>query len=169
VGEEAGVSGVRGGGTKRALGACVPPTKAGHRKETTMLFAIASLTFAAAVTSAAAEAAPSTDELAVTADLVLASAVVNRRAEPLEGRVLPGQTVYAFTQVRGPGGGYVEHVWTRDGKEVSRQYLPVGQSKRWRTWSKHKVAAGRYHVEVFDQDGTCLQEIDFEVTAPEEE
>ena len=134
-----------------------------------MLLAIASLTLAAAVTSPTAEPASSANEPTVSADLILASAVVNRKAQPWEGSVLVGQTVYAFTQVRGPGGGYVEHVWIRDGKEVSRQYFSVGQSKRWRTWSKHKVAAGRYHVEVLDQGGTCLQKIDFEVTAPEEE
>ncbi len=127
-----------------------------------MLLAIA-LTLAAATTPSpvAATADPSGQD--TTAELKLASAVVNRQPQPLPEQVLAGQTVFAFTEVKGPGGGYVEHVWTCDGKEVARHYLPLGQSKRWRTWSKHKVSAGECQVTVIAQDGTQLQHASFSV------
>ncbi len=126
-----------------------------------MLFAIASLTFLAAVApETSAEVAA---EIPLQAKLSLASAVVKRQPQPLEGEANVGQPVYAFSQITGPGGGFVEHVWTRDGKEVARHYLPVGQNKHWRTWSRHTVAAGKYKVEVLGPDGKLLQETAFEV------
>jgi hypothetical protein len=135
-----------------------------------MLFAIASLTLAAAVSSPSATdasqpvsakaAATATD---VKADLVLASSIVDRKAQPLPEKLQAGQTVYAFTLITGPGGGYVEHVWTCNGKEVARHYLPVGQSKHWRTWSRHLLHAGQYNVRVLADNGAKLQETSFEV------
>ena len=74
-----------------------------------------------------------------------------------------GQTVFAFTQITGPGGGYVEHVWMCNGKEVARHYLPVGQSKHWRTWSRHLLHVGQYNVRVLADSGAKLQETSFEV------
>ena len=135
-----------------------------------MLLAIASLTLAAAVTTPA----NTTDQSAAAtgdtqAELILGSAVVNRVPQPLPETIVAGQTVFAFTQITGPGGGYVEHVWTCDGKEVARHYLPLGQSKRWRTWSRHKVAAGEYHVAIIAQDGALLQEATFAVVPQTEE
>lgn len=126
-----------------------------------MLFAIASLTLAAAVTSPAVTIDKT--ELVQQADLKLGSAVVNRQAQPLPETIVSGQTIYAVTEVTGPGGGFVEHVWTCNGKEVARHYLPIGQSKRWRTWSRHKVAAGQYHLQILAQNGTQLREATFEV------
>ena len=139
-----------------------------------MLFAIASLTLAAAVSSPTA--APSTAEASgsssdkapasandVKADLFLASAIVDRKAQPVPEKLQAGQTIYAFTQITGPGGGYVEHVWTCNGKEVARHYLPVGQSKYWRTWSRHLLHAGQYSVRVLADNGAKLQETSFEV------
>lgn len=126
-----------------------------------MLLAIA-LTLAAAVTPSPSTLAA---ELATKAELTLASAVLNREAQPLPEQVVAGQTVFAFTSVTGPGGGYVEHVWTRDGQEVARHYLPLGQSKRWRTWSKHKVSAGQYQITVLAQNGERLQEATLEVSS----
>jgi hypothetical protein len=126
-----------------------------------MLFAIASLIFAAAQNPPAAAPAATAPDL--KAELTLAAAVVNRQARPLPEELHAGQTIYAFTEITGPGGGFVEHVWTCNGKEVARHYLPVGQSKRWRTWSRHKLSAGHYHVEVFAPDGTSLQESSFSV------
>ena len=127
-----------------------------------MLFAIASLTLAAAASTTTA-AAPAATEPAMTAELTLAAAVVNRQARPLTEELHAGQTIYAFTEVSGPGGGFVEHVWTCNDKEVARHYLPIGQAKRWRTWSRHKLTVGHYHVEVFAPDGTSLQESSFSV------
>ena len=130
-----------------------------------MLFAIASLTLAAAVT--ASPAAPT--EATMEAELILASSVINREAQPLPEELLAGHIVYAFTQITGPGGGFVEHVWTRDGKEVARHYLPVGLGKRWRTWSRHTVAAGQYRVQVLGPDGKQLQETSFTVLPVEQD
>jgi hypothetical protein len=126
-----------------------------------MLFAIASLTLAAAVSAPAPT--PDKTELVQEADLKLGSAVVNRQAQPLPETIVAGQTLYAVTEVTGPGGGFVEHVWTCNGKEVARHYLPIGQSKRWRTWSRHKVAAGQYHLQILAQNGSQLREATFEV------
>jgi hypothetical protein len=131
-----------------------------------MLFAIASLTLAAAVTqpSPAAEAR----ELGQQAELRLGSAVVNRQAQPLPEKIVAGQAVYAVTEITGPGGGFVQHVWSCNGKEVARHYLPVGQSKRWRTWSRHKVAVGQYHLVVLAENGAQLREATFEVVPDEQ-
>jgi hypothetical protein len=135
-----------------------------------MLLAIASLTLAAAVTTPANATDQSVAATGDTqAELILGSAVVNRVPQPLPETIVAGQTVFAFTQITGPGGGYVEHVWTCDGKEVARNYLPLGQSKRWRTWSRHKVAAGEYHVAIIAQDGALLQEATFAVVPKTEE
>jgi hypothetical protein len=46
---------------------------------------------------------------------------------------------------------------------VARHYLPLGESKRWRTWSRHKLSAGQYQVEVLGPDGARLQETTFTV------
>jgi len=128
-----------------------------------MLFAIASLTLAAAVST------PSTaidkTELVQQADLKLGSAVVNRQAQPLPEKIVAGQTLYAVTEITGPGGGFVEHLWTCNGKEVARHYLPIGQSKRWRTWSRHKVTSGQYRLQILAQNGTQLREATFEVVS----
>lgn len=132
-----------------------------------MLFAIASLTLAATVS--APSPAVDKNELVQQADLKLGSAVVNRQAQPLPETIVAGQTIYAVTEVTGPGGGFVEHVWTCNGKEVARHYLPIGQSKRWRTWSRHKVGAGQYHLEILAQNGTQLREATFEVVSAVED
>lgn len=126
-----------------------------------MLFAIASLVLAAATTPPNAAVDPS--GLVQQADLKLGSAVIDRQAQPLPEKIVAGQTVYAVTEISGPGGGFVEHVWTRDGKEVARHYLPVGPSKRWRTWSRHTVVAGQYRLQILAQNGTQLREATFEV------
>lgn len=141
-----------------------------------MLFTIASLTLAAAVTSPASTPSPSGRAVttlekdadraaAVKAELVLASAIVNREATPARDTLHAGETLFAFTPITGPGGGYVEHVWTCDGKEVARHYLPVGQSRRWRTWSKHTLHAGQYRLVVLADSGAKLQEASFAVLA----
>jgi hypothetical protein len=139
-----------------------------------MLFAIASLTLAAAVSSPVAASAsadashPAADKASasandVKADLVLASAIVDRKAQPAPEKLQAGQTLYAFTLISGPGGGYVEHVWTCNGKEVARHYLPVGQNKHWRTWSRHTLHVGQYSVRVLADNGAKLQETSFDV------
>jgi hypothetical protein len=67
-----------------------------------------------------------------------------------------GETLYAYASVVGQRGKFVEHVWSRDGVEVARHYLPIGADRRWRTWSRHRVTAGDYVVEIFAPDGQRL-------------
>ena len=128
------------------------------------------LTIATIVLATATPPSPAASSLAaptVEAKLVLGSAVVNRQVEPLKDadKLSAGQTVYAWTQTSGPGGGFIEHVWYCDGKAVARHYLPLGEAKRWRTWSRHKLGEGEYRVEVLGPDGKKLQEATFSVAA----
>jgi Protein of unknown function (DUF2914) len=67
-----------------------------------------------------------------------------------------GQTAYAWCAVSGFGAGFIEQVWTRDGVEVARHYMPVGDGRRWRAWSRHVLERGDYTVEVFAPDGSRL-------------
>ena len=67
-----------------------------------------------------------------------------------------GEQVYAHTAIAGYGAGFIEHVWTRDGEEVARHYMPIGDDRRWRTWSRHRLATGAYRVELYGPDGRQL-------------
>ena len=67
-----------------------------------------------------------------------------------------GQVLYAHSAVAGQDAGFVEHVWSCDGVEVARHYLPIGRDRRWRTWSRHRLQAGEYRVEIFAPDGRRL-------------
>jgi hypothetical protein len=127
-----------------------------------MMFAITTLIVAAATTS---PADTNLAKPAIQAVLTLGASVVDRQVQPLPHpeSLKAGETVYAWSQITGPGGGFVEHVWTCDGKPVARHYLPLGESKRWRTWSRHKLSAGEYRVEVLGPDGTRLQDTTFTV------
>ena len=67
-----------------------------------------------------------------------------------------GETVYAHTKLASFRDGFLEHVWRRDGVEVMREVMPIGEGRCWRTWSYHVLAAGAYTVEVFAPDGARL-------------
>jgi hypothetical protein len=67
-----------------------------------------------------------------------------------------GETVYAHTKLASFRDGFLEHVWKRDGVEVLREVMPIGEGRCWRTWSYHVLAAGAYSVEVFAPDGALL-------------
>jgi hypothetical protein len=67
-----------------------------------------------------------------------------------------GEQIYAHTAISGHGAGFIEHVWRRDGVEVARHYMPIGDDRRWRNWSRHRVERGAYTVEVFGPDGRRL-------------
>ena len=69
---------------------------------------------------------------------------------------LAGETVYAHTKLACFRDGFLEHVWKRDGVEVLREVMPIGEGRCWRTWSYHRVEAGDYTVEVFAPDGQRL-------------
>ena len=67
-----------------------------------------------------------------------------------------GETIYAHTKLASFRDGFLEHVWKRDGVEVLREVMPIGEGRCWRTWSYHVLAAGAYTVEVFAPDGARL-------------
>ena len=69
---------------------------------------------------------------------------------------LAGETVYAHTKIASFRDGFLEHVWKRDGVEVLREVMPIGEGRCWRTWSYHRVESGDYTVEVFAPDGKRL-------------
>jgi hypothetical protein len=67
-----------------------------------------------------------------------------------------GEGVYAHTTIAGLDAGFIEHVWTHEGTELARQYLPLGKGRRWRIWSRHVLRKGEYTVEVLGPDGKRL-------------
>jgi hypothetical protein len=101
-------------------------------------------------------------------ELAVGYAVVDRQLEsaPEDNIFLAGETVFAWSALIGVPSGFVEHVWTRDGVEVGRHYLPVGAGRRWRTWSRQKVLPGDYEVRVIGPDGTALGKTSFSVAEP---
>jgi hypothetical protein len=91
--------------------------------------------------------------------LDLGRRIVNRAVvggESPEDPFVNGETIYAYTAVSGYGAGFIEHVWSRGGEEVARHYMPVGDDRQWRTWSRHRLARGEYTVDVFAPDGKRL-------------
>ena len=123
-----------------------------------MFTTLASLTLAAAALAApaaapvaAAPVAAAPEPASVRAELTLGSAVVDRQVQPLPDTLVAGQTIYAFTSVTGAAGTTIEHVWSCNGKELSRHSLDIGQSKRWRTWTRQQVRAGQCHVQRYTQ------------------
>jgi hypothetical protein len=69
---------------------------------------------------------------------------------------LAGETVYAHTKLASFRDGFLEHVWKRDGVEVLREVMPIGEGRCWRTWSYHRLESGDYTVEVFAPNGQRL-------------
>jgi len=94
-----------------------------------------------------------------TARLAVGRRIVNKEVvgrESPEDPFVAGENVYAHTTISGHGAGFIEHVWSKDGVEVARHYMPIGEDRRWRTWSRHRLEAGAYTVEVFAPDGARL-------------
>ena len=116
----------------------------------------------------AARAFPGERFTSRTATLEIGRRIVNRE---LVGAVEPGtalvagEHLYAHTDVAGYGAGFIEHVWQRDGVEVARHYMPVGDDRRWRTWSRHRLEAGAYKVDAFGPEGELLATRTFAVGA----
>ena len=76
---------------------------------------------------------------------------------------MEGDIVVAWTQVAGLKAGFMQHVWYRDGIQVVTHDLPVGDDRRWRSWSRHSVRPGRYEVRVLAPDGRELAKRAFTV------
>jgi Protein of unknown function (DUF2914) len=93
--------------------------------------------------------------------------VINRKLEPVEtdNVFVASDMVVVWTSLVGVQAGFIEHVWRRDGIEVARHYLPVGNDRRWRTWSRHRVDPGEYEVTVLGPDGMFLAKTSFTVAA----
>ena len=90
------------------------------------------------------------------ATLEIGRRIVNRELVGVAGAndaFTPGERVYAHSAVSGHGAGFIEHVWTHDGVEVARHYMPIGDDRQWRTWSQHRLEVGAYTVELFGPDG----------------
>jgi hypothetical protein len=109
----------------------------------------------------------------VTADkpevqLLLGSGVEDREVVAFDEGHAPaaGDTVYAWTLVKGFPGGSVEQVWSREGVEVARHTLSIGSARRWRSWSHQRVRPGSYEVRVLGPDGAELAKQTFTVAAP---
>jgi hypothetical protein len=104
-------------------------------------------------------------------ELAVGYRIVSRKVEPIDADnvFMEGENVVLWSAVAGVPAGFVEHVWLRDGVEVSRHYLPVGSGRRWRTWSRHKVEPGHYDVQVIGPDGTALGKHAFDVAAFDED
>ncbi|HXJ21255.1 MAG TPA: DUF2914 domain-containing protein [Polyangia bacterium] len=100
---------------------------------------------------------------APVATLTLGRRIVNR--EPVDGErpFSAGEQIYAHSTVAGHGAGFIEHVWTRDGVEISRHYMPVGDDRCWRTWTRQRLSAGLHAIEVFGPDGRRLAATTFTV------
>jgi hypothetical protein len=90
------------------------------------------------------------------ATLEIGRRIVNRELVGVAGAndaFTPGERVYAHSAVSGHGAGFIEHVWTHEGVEVARHYMPIGDDRRWQTWSRHRLEVGAYTVELYGPDG----------------
>ncbi len=111
-----------------------------------------------------AQEAPSL-EVAVAA---ICQDVVDR--EPVDAGVsFPASvgTLYCFTKIAGAQEPTkVTHVWYFGATERARVELDVNSSS-WRTWSSKIIQAheiGSWRVDVIDEAGTVLKELQFEIT-----
>lgn len=99
------------------------------------------------------------------ATLALGRRIVNREVVDGDRPFAAGEQVYAHVTIGGHGAGFVEHVWTHDGEEIGRHYMPVGDDRCWRTWSRHRVEPGCTTVQVFAPDGRRIAAATFTVLA----
>ena len=126
-----------------------------------LLLGLAS-SLAAQDTTVAAPAAQYT----ATVEAVLARSVLDRVAQDT-GVAFPADvgTLVLWMRVTGGDGQTLNHVWFYGDTEVGNVPLSIGGSP-WRTWSRKTIpieAAGAWHVEIRNADGTVLKRIDFTV------
>lgn len=130
--------------------------------------ALAMLVSALSFGSAAAQAAqtqptpPAAAAGAAAAEIKAAKGVDKREPVDEGTSFAAGDTVWAWTRVTGANGTKVTHVWKKDGKQAWKATLRIG-SNRWTTYSRRKVTAGAYSVEVVAADGTVLGTVEFTV------
>lgn len=99
---------------------------------------------------------------AAAAEVKMAKSIENR--EPVEEGTsfAAGEKIWAWSRITGANGTTVKHVWKKDGAEVWSATLEI-KSNRWTTYSRRKVSAGQYEVEVRGEDGTSLGTVSFTV------
>ena len=121
-------------------------------------------TFLGLPVAAVAQDAPSL-EVAVAA---ICQDVVDR--EPVDAGVsFPASvgTLYCFTKITGAQNPTkITHVWYFGAAEKARVELDVN-SDSWRTWSSKIIQAseiGSWRVDILDEAGTVLKELQFEIT-----
>src|SRR5262249_40283356 len=100
-------------------------------------------------------AAPSSRSVSLAVGRRIVNDDVIGRPQP-DDPSLPGEPASAHTKLAGFGDGFLEHVGRRDGVEVLREVMPIGEGRCWRTWSYHRLEAGDYTVEVFAPNGQRL-------------
>ncbi len=90
--------------------------------------------------------------------------VRNRRLRGAGARFREGQRVVFLTRVVGGGAGAtIDHVWLREGSEISRVTLALG-GPHWRTHSRKTLfrgSAGEWSVEARDEAGNVLARSSF--------
>jgi hypothetical protein len=131
-------------------------------KPTVLIVLVA--TFLGLTAVAVAQAAPSL-EVAVAA---ICQDVVDR--EPVDAGVSFSAsvgTLYCFTKITGAQNPTkVTHVWYFGAEERARVELDVN-SANWRTWSSKIIQAheiGSWRVDVLNEAGTVLKQLQFEIT-----
>ncbi|MCG6981615.1 MAG: DUF2914 domain-containing protein, partial [Deltaproteobacteria bacterium] len=76
-------------------------------------------------------------------------------------------TLYCFTKITGAQNPTkITHVWYFGGTERARVELDIN-SDNWRTWSSKIIQAneiGSWRVDILDEAGTVLKELQFEIT-----
>jgi hypothetical protein len=79
----------------------------------------------------------------------------------------PPELLYCYTVFENPSpNATVTHIWRRGARLVSRVELEVGQSPKWRTWSKQRTQPhwiGTWSCEVLGPDGQQLGLTVFEI------
>jgi hypothetical protein len=120
------------------------------------------------------EADDSQPVVSVRVNKLLAAKDVEKRRPIGEGNRFEanGESVWAWASVRnaGPERSHVWMIWKHEGMVRSRVRLGVGQSPRWRTWSRFRMRAthvGHWSVETTDADGMVLETMEFEVVPAE--
>ena len=103
----------------------------------------------------------------LVAEATLARGVAGRQPIGRTQRFEVGEKAWAWVTMNNQGDATkITMLWRREGQVRSRMTLEVGQSPRWRTWSRHTLRpsdVGQWTVEVRDHDGDLIETLGFEV------
>ncbi|MEZ5289992.1 MAG: DUF2914 domain-containing protein [Vicinamibacterales bacterium] len=112
----------------------------------------------------ASAAAPS-DVRVVTASVCASlSPAAGWRCAPLEDAT-DGDSASYFTRIASPRPVQVQHLWFEDGRLVHTARLSIGANptEGYRTYSRQRLRAGRWRVELRTAEGALLHEAAFDV------